>query len=325
MTRPRISHRFEYLLLTTVTAVVTRLPERAADLLGVTLGWLAGSLLRIRRSVVLENLERAFPEKSSSWRKEVATRTYRHFGREAIALIRFQSMSTEEIRGRCAVDGLDLFRAPVAQGVGVIALTGHFGNWEIAALSITSRGVPVDAVARRQRNPLFDDYMVRVRGRLGVGVIYQHEATRAIMRSLREARVVALLADQNFAGKGVFVNFFKVPASTVRGPGLLAQRTGSPVVFADSQRLSGWRAEYRIRLFPIHIQPSGDAEQDIHRWTSAYVSKLEEVIRESPEQYFWFHKRWKTRPPGPEPRSSRQVASGTREALGEADRLEEME
>ena len=315
MSRVRVSHRVEYLFVVSTAALVVRLPEPIAHGLGTLLGWIAGSILRIRRGVVLENLACAFPDRSDRWRRKVAGATYRHFGREAVSILRFPHMSGEEIRARCQVDGLDFLRGPIEDGCGVIGLAGHFGNWEIAALSATARGVPVAALARRQRNPLFDQYMKQVRDSLDIQGIPHSEATRGILRCLKEPTVVALVADQNYAGNGVFVDFFGFPASTARGPGVIASRTGVPVVFGDPRRLPGWRATYLVRFSSLEYESTDDTDENVRRVTSAYLAKLEGAVRESPEQYFWFHKRWKTRPPRSEPQLSQAVADGGPERL----------
>jgi KDO2-lipid IV(A) lauroyltransferase len=308
VTRPRLSHRIEYSLLVSLAALVVCLPETIAYGLGTALGWIAGSLLQIRRSVVQENLARAFPQRSDRWRRGVADAAYRHFAHEAVSLLRFSRMSAEDIRSRCEVEGLDLLREPIEGGRGVICLAGHFGNWEVAALSMTCRGIPLAALARRQRNPLFDEYVKRVRDGLGIQGIAQSDATLGIIRSLSEPRVVGILADQNYAGKGIFVDFFGVPASTARGPGVIALRAGVPVMFADPRRLPGRKARYMVRFSPIVFHSTDDVQENVRCITRAYLARLEDVVRESPEQYFWFHKRWKTRPPPSEPGISAAVA-----------------
>ncbi len=297
MKPPTLKHRFEYLLVILLVAVLTTLPEGLAGWIGRGLGWLGGSVLRIRRRVVDENLRRAFPGRSPRWYRSVALGTYRHFGGEIVSTLRLERMSQAERRERCRVEGFGHIEGPTSRGQGVLVLAGHFGNWEAAAVSTTSRGVPLDAVARRQRNSLFDEYALRARERLGTGVIYQGELLRAAMQSLRAGKVLALVADQNFTGDGVFVEFFGSPASTVRGPGILAIRTGAPVVFADPRREPGLRARYAVRYSRIAVPEGGDLEKRVRELTRTYMEKLEEAVRESPEQYFWFHKRWKTRPP----------------------------
>jgi KDO2-lipid IV(A) lauroyltransferase len=245
---------------------------------------------------VEENLARAFPEKSKLWRRGVAAATYRHLGREAAALLRMEGMTGEEIRERCEVSGIDRVREALADGRGVLLLTGHLGNWEVGGAAVAANDVPLDVVARLQRNRLFEARLSRMREELGMKVIYRHEATRALLRSLREPRAVALVADQNAPVGGIFVDFFGTPAATVRGPGSLAARTGAAVMTALVRRLDGRRARYHLAIEPLRMEASGDPSADLLALTRSYHIALETAIREAPEQYFWFHRRWKTRP-----------------------------
>lgn len=330
MTHPRLKDRVEHGLVVLAEAALVRVPEPLANAFGSALGWLAGSVLGIRRRTVEANLERAFPERSGPWRRKVAAQTYRHFGREAVSLLRFQRLSASEIQERTEVRGLEYLEEPISRGSGVIVLAGHFGNWEVAGASATARGIGVDAVARRQANSLFDGYMERVREQLGMGVVYRERAAREVLKRLKGSpQVVAIVADQNAGEAGVFVDFFGSPASTVRGPGVLALRADAPVVFVDPRRLSGSRARYRIEFVPLRYEPSGDLEEDVRRLTAAYMKQLEAAVREEPAQYFWFHKRWKTRPHPVEPRepgSPGPVPGVARSAGGPPDaHLEEAE
>ena len=291
-----LRHRAEHLLVVALVAVLVRIPEGLATAVARGLGVFAGAVLRIRRGVVDENLRRAFPGRSPRWYRSVALRTYRHFGGEVVSTFRLARMSPEQRRARFRVEGFDRIAEPVSTGRGVLLLAGHFGNWEVAAVSMRSRGVPIDALVRRQRNPLFDRYLRQTRTALGTGVIYDREPLRAAMKSLRAGRVLALVADQNFTGDGIFVEFFGSPASTVRGPGVLAMRTGAPVVFLDPRREPGLRARYTVRYSRLPQPDIDDLERGVRKLTQAYTQRLEAAIRECPEQYFWFHRRWKTRP-----------------------------
>lgn len=317
-----LAHRLEYLLFVGISTVVRAIPERGALALGAGLGWLVGSVLRLRRSTVDENLMRAFPEASPEWRRQVARASYRHLGREGVALLRMQAMSPAEVRGRTEVVGLEMVRRPLTEGRGVLILTGHLGNWEIGGAATAACGIPLDVVARRQKNPLFNAHLVRVREKLGMRVIDRQGATRHVLRAMREPRAVALVADQNVRAGGLFVDFFGVPASTERGPALLAERTGADVVVAIVHRLPGRTAQYRLSFEPLESDellesesPGSEPEESEPResaspradartmdaaeptvLTRAYLAALERGIRAAPDQYFWFHRRWKTRP-----------------------------
>jgi len=301
--------RIQDLLIRAVEGLLRILPEPAAVMLGGGLGRVAGSGMRIRRQVVEENLRRAFPGRESSWVARTASASYAHIGREGVALLRMGALGPEEVRERTRVEGIEHVEAPLAKGHGVILLTGHLGNWEIGGAALAVRGIPMDVVARRQNNPLFDARLVRTRESLGMRVVERDGSTKTLLRSLRTGRVVALVADQNVLSGGVFVEFFGVPAATARGPELLAERTGAAVVFATAIRRSGRRARYDVVLRPL-LPAAGDepAEapappdtrdtRDTRDLLRRYLAALEESIRGAPSQYLWAHKRWKTRPPG---------------------------
>lgn len=303
--RPSFRHRLEYGLLRAAAGILARAPEWVGAGLASLLGWIAGSLLRIRRGTVERNLSTAFPDRSVRWRKRVARAAYRHFAREAVSILRIEAMDRREIASRVQLEGSEALQRALESGTGAILLAGHFGNWEIAGMGFAARGLPIDAVVRRQSNPLFDAYMRNARARAGMGVLYRDEATRQVPKRLRESRAIAMVADQNAARGGIFVDFFGRPAATARGPGVLALRAGATVLFADPRRLPGWRARYRLDLRPIQFESGGSVEERVHALTRAFLERLEATIREAPEQYFWFHNRWRTRPEGEVPAGNR--------------------
>lgn len=297
MKRPELRHRLEFLGFRILTLGAWLLPEPVALALGAGVGQVAGTLLRIRRSVVDRNLARAFPGESAAWRNRVARGAYRHVGREGVALLRLGRVPVEELRDRVTLEGGDALDRAFEAGRGVIVMAGHLGNWEVGGGSVTLAGLPLDVVAQVQHNPLFDAELVAIRERLGMRVIPRGEATRAGLRSLREGRGLGLVADQNVRSGGIFVDFFGVPASTPRGPGLLALRTGASVVTLMCLREPGPRSRYRVHFEEVPVPAGDDQEAAIREVLESCTRILERYIRMAPEQYFWFHKRWKTRPP----------------------------
>ncbi len=296
-----LSHRLEYTAFRLFRGVLLVLPEPIAQGLGAVLGWLFGSVLRVRRRVVDENLARAFPDADPAWRRRVGAASYRHLGREAVAMFRLAGTSPERVRAVTEVEGLEELRETLAGGKGVVMVTGHLGNWEMGGAAVAARGVPVDAVVQLQRNQRFDEDLRRARERLGMHVMSKQSAPRAVLKSLRDGHLVALVADQNVLRGAVFVDFFGIPAASARGPAVFALRTGAPLWVGAALRVSGGTRRYRIVIRPVTVEPTGDQEEDVRRMTRACLAVLEEWIREAPEQYFWLHKRWKTRPPIPEP------------------------
>jgi KDO2-lipid IV(A) lauroyltransferase len=278
-------------------ASLSFLPTKWALGLGEALGWLAGVVLRIRRNVVDENLTRAFPDESADWRRRVAVACYRHLGRESVAIFRMAGRSAAEIRAMTEVDGLDELSAVLETGQGVVVMTGHIGNWEMGSAGVAARGVPIDVVVHGQRNRRFGDDLIETRGRLGVTVIHRDVAPRHVLKSLRRGRMVVLAADQNVTGSGIFIDFFGVPASTARGPAVFTLRAGVPLWFAAVVCTSDAQPRYRIVFRPVEATLTGAMDEDVRILTEAATRQLEAFIREAPEQYFWHHRRWKTRPP----------------------------
>lgn len=295
--RPTFRHRIEYLLYRAAIGIFLHVPETLALRLGEGLGWMAGVVFRIRWRTVMDHLRWAFPERDDAWRRRVARGSFRHMGRESVATFRLASSGPEEIRERTSVTGLEALEAAVEEGQGAIVVTGHFGNWEVGGASLAARGIPLDVVAQRQRNPLFDRALNRTRERLAMTVIERGEAPKRVLRSLRKGRVVAIVGDQNLRHGGVFVDFFGRPASTARGVAVFALRTGTPIFLGIARREPGFPQRYRVMLERVVYHPTGDMAGDEVRLTEAHTRHLEEQVRRTPEQYFWQHRRWKTRPP----------------------------
>jgi Kdo2-lipid IVA lauroyltransferase/acyltransferase len=289
---PTFSHRMEMGAVHALRFAVRGLGWRGGDLLGRTLG---GTVYRlgIRRDVVLEHVSRAFPDRDERWVRRTARASYSHLGREAATMVRLLDAGPDLIRKLTQVDGLEEVRAALAEGHGVVVTTGHLGNWEIGGSALAVRGVPIDVVAQRQANPLFEALLERSRERLGMRVIERSRASREALRSLRQGRLVAFVADQDGRGSGVFVPFMGRPASTHRGPALMALRTGAPIFFGAALRTVGG---YHVRLRRVEADRSGSTDEAVQRLTAAFTAVLEEEVRRMPGQYFWQHKRWKTRP-----------------------------
>lgn len=292
----RAQHRVEYVLLRAAIAFLNLWPDRVAEAAGAALGRMGYWPLRIRRRQAEENVRLAFPERDEAWVQRVVRASYEHLGRETVVILRLPKKSREYILARTGGEGLEQALADFSLGRGCVVCAGHFGNWEVGAAIMPARGYPVDAIVTRQQNPLFDDYIVRTRQQLGIGIITRGGATEVAARALRAGRAVAFAADQNANRTGIFVPFFGRLASTHRGAALLAVRTGAPMYLALPTREAD--GSYVLKLQKVEFDRSGDLDDVVLRGTAAFTAMLEAGIRERPEQYLWQHRRWKTRPPG---------------------------
>lgn len=294
--RRRVRHRLEFGLVLLARAIDRVLGPRLAGRVAAALGRFTYRVLRIRRGVVDDQIRLAFPDRDEAWRRQVAIEAYEHLGREAMMLLRLSRLGPEDVVAATDMDagGLAAIRASVDAGVGAVLVTGHFGNWEIAGASAAARGIPVDVVAQRQANPLVDRLVNDARERLGMRIMRRGGATRGALRSLRRGRAVGLVADQDARAGGVFVPFFGRPASTHRGPAVLALRAGAPVFMGTAVRKPDGR--YRVTIREIPAPRAGEPDDRADRFTAALAAALESAVREEPGQYLWHHRRWKTRP-----------------------------
>lgn len=292
-------HRLEYAATRVAQGLVCVLPAGAARELGAFLGAVAFSPLGIRRRVVLGHLERVFgPELSEAEIRRIAAESYRNFGRMSFEYARFPRLTEAAVRSTITLEGREHLDAALEQGRGAILVAGHFGNWELFA-TLATMGYPVTFLVGEQHNSLVDGLMNRLRARFGVEIVPMRGSLTGVFRALKRNRIVAMLSDQDAGPRGIFVEFLGLPASTPYGPGRFAAKTGSPLLPGMVVREE--RGRHRIIICPPVEVPPGDADdtEQARALTQGYTSVLEKFVRRYPDQYFWMHRRWKTRPPAP--------------------------
>jgi KDO2-lipid IV(A) lauroyltransferase len=297
----RLPHYAQYYAIRGAVAALDRLSIRRAGRIGEWIGGLGYRPLGIRRAVVERQVRAAFPGLAESEVLRIARASYEHLGRTSIEAALISALSADQVRAMFdRVEGADALAAARAEGKGVLLVSGHLGNWELAGAFVAASGVPIEAVARGMENPLFDRYITRTRHDLGMTVIHDADAVRRVPRAMREGKAVAMLVDQGAVGlASTWVPFFGRYAKTPRGPAVFALRLGAPVVFATALRQPN--GKYVMYYERVPVQPTGDREADVDRIVMDYTATLERWIRRAPEQYFWHHRRWKHQRPGTPP------------------------
>ena len=306
-------HRVELLLLRAPLALLSRLPPRLGDALAGLLGGFVYRVAGWRRGVVESQLAAAYPDASREWVRRVARACYAHFVREMVAVVAFSRRGPEALLRCVEYRGLEELRAAAEAG-GALIVSGHYGNWELAASSVAARGIPMYGVYQPQSNAPVDAWVARLRESLGIRLVRRGESAAAARRILRSGGVLGLAADQDARARGVFVPFFGRPASTHRGPAALALALGAPLFIGIMRRVGpGRRYRLEIELVRPASEPAagerdegGEGRDSVREWTARWVAALERAVRVSPEQYLWHHRRWKSRPPG-----TRGLAAGT--------------
>jgi len=253
------------------------------------------------RQVGLFNLQLAFPEWSERERRRILFQTFRGFGRMLADFASFPKLTRDNIERLIVYDGFEHYAHAQAQGKGVIFLTGHFGNWELSSFAHSLYGYPLNFTVRQMDNPLLDSLITRYRCLSGGRPVEKNDFARRALQALRRGEAVGVLMDTNMlASEGIFVDFFGRPASTTSAPARLARKTGAALVLGYALWDPKLR-KYRLRFEPVSWIEHEDAEEEVRLNTANFNRLIEAAVRLRPDQWFWVHRRWKTRPPGEPP------------------------
>jgi len=258
-------------------------------------------LPRLRKTAEI-NLRIAFPAWSDIQRKKVIRGMLRNLGWMAAEFVRLPKYSKKNIEQIVALDGHENFLEGQRRGKGVLYLTGHIGAWELSSFAHALYGFPLHYMARRIDNQKIDALVNRYRCLPGNRPIFKNESARVMLKALKEAGTVGILADQNtMPGEAVFVDFFGKQASTTTGIARVALHTDAAVVpgYAVWDEAIG---KYRLRFEPpVELIRTGDMERDVVENTQKFTKVIEDIIRKYPDQWVWVHGRWNTRPKGEPP------------------------
>ena len=273
------------------------LPKGWAIQLGRGVGLLYYYLVKKRREIASTNLQIAFGDHfTASQRTEICKASFINVGKTCIEFLRFPKRNAENIWNEVTVDGKENLYTALEAGKGAIVFLAHFGNWELLSL-VYGALIPdrAKAIAFPLKNDLLNTYISRHREQMSLELIPRKQAVRETLRALKNNQAVGFFADQNAGPEGVFVEFLGKPASAVRGPAVLALKTGAPLLFSLDIRQPDDRHHVYISS-PIYTEPSDDFERDVELYTAQMLEQLETYIHKYPEQWLWLHNRWKTQP-----------------------------
>jgi KDO2-lipid IV(A) lauroyltransferase len=256
------------------------------------------------RRIAMRNLEMAYGEELNETEREAICRqTFTHLACVLLELPCLITLNAGNVERFITFSGLENMYATVKKGTGVLVMASHFGNWELMSLAFSLRFWPFSVVVRPLDNNHLNRLIDRVRSSGGNRTIPKNDSVRTILRLLRQGEGIAILVDQNVDWyEGVFVPFFKERACTSKALATLALRTGAAVLPIYNFRHADGRYE---AVFEPEVQliRTGDSISDIEENTALFNRIIEGYVRAHPEQWFWLHQRWKTRPYDPWPRT----------------------
>jgi len=268
-----------------------RLSDENVEVWSRRFGILIYRLSRRYRTVAETNLARAFPEWDSNTVRQVAKTTFRNFVRAALLFFRAFHQPPDKVDETVVVSGMEHIENALAAGHGLILITAHYGNWELAARWLVRRGYKVNVVARSTDDPTTTGMVNKVRENGGYNVIDRETGAVAALRCLKRNEVLCILPDQNVNG-GIFVDFFGRPVATALGPAMLALRSGAAVVCAFAPRGEDGKTYVTVQP-PLDVERTGDEREDARILTQKYTYVIEREIRKDPAQWLWLHDRWR--------------------------------
>ena len=289
-----LQHRIEYIVVKFLILILNPLPLRLALRLGDVLGFLAFSVLRVRRRVTLINLKNSFGDKYTDREyRRIGLRSYINFVQSMIEFGLYPKLKRMGLQNMISMVNHEILDEHLKTGKGAVLISGHFGNLELIGIATTMYKYPVDFLVGKQHNKLINDMLNKNRALFGVGIIEIGVSAREVFRVLKQGRWIAFLADQDARRDGTIVNFLGRPASTPKGAAAFALRYDCPIIVGALVRKN--LTEHTLYIEgPIKIEPTGDKDKDIQTLTQAYTDIIGKYIELYPDHYFWMHKRWKT-------------------------------
>lgn len=294
MTKPpplllRIGHALQGAALALLWSIFRMLPVERASAAAGAVARAIGPRLAVSR-IARRNLARAFPDMSAAEIEATVRAVWDNLGRVAGE---FPHVGRLDLFNdpRVAVDGVEHIDRLRDDGRPGIFFTAHLGNWELAAIAVAQRGIPLGVVYRAANNPTADDLIRRGRANLpGELLAKGRDGAKRALAILQRGGHLGLLPDQKM-NDGINVPFFGRPAMTAPALAQFALKYDCPVVPIHVVREGGFR--FRIIVEPpLDIRPTGDRHADVAAITAEVNRVIEEWIRRTPGQWLWLHRRW---------------------------------
>src|SRR5580658_8390802 len=270
-------------------------PRPLADWMGARCANVLDLAIPRLRRIADRNLSRAYADRDADWRRRTIDGVFASVGRLLVAFARLPRITNANVSDWIRYEGFEHYQRAKDRGNGVLFATAHLGNWELSAYAHALLTEPMNVVVRPLDNPSIDAIVEGRRALSGNNLLSKRDFARSILQALRRNEPVGILVDQNTsADNGAFVPFFGRLACANLTFAKLAARSGADVI----PGFAVWNQQerrYILRFYPA-VAVTGDAVEDTRRIQQA----IETAIRETPDQWLWNHRRWKTRPEGEE-------------------------
>ena len=274
-----------YGALSVLSSILKILSVRKLHILSQNIASILFNYIPKRKNTALKNLKIAFPDKSDEWINTTLKKCYSFFTYNFLQFLAFPfDPNSIEIE----VVGKKYLNNAINENSGTVLVSAHFGSWEILGYWFGINNYPLVGIAQKQKNKGANLFFEEKRQLSGTKQVYRKSSMDSLYEILNANKILGLVSDQDARGKGVFVDFFNKPASTHKGAALFHLNTNASLIFGICVQKD--IEKYRVEFIPIN--PKKKSIEDI---TQLYTTIIEQSIKKYPEQYFWFHNRWKTK------------------------------
>ena len=276
-----------------VLRLFSYLPLRILAILGTGLGDLSYCLFSSRRKIAKKNIQSCFPDWSEKQTATTARNCFRLIGQSIFYSGFGWWADKKKLNKKVTIFNREHYDKAIAQGKNIILLAPHFCALEIAGI-VLSQERPMISMYQHTKNRLVDNFVKNGRGRFDGILVERKQPLRNLIRLIRKGYPFYYLPDQDARDKGVFAPFFGIQASTIPVLGKFTAMSKAVVIPCSTKILSNGKGFEVYLGNPMENFPNGDDLKD----TALMNQSIENMITLMPEQYFWVHKRFKTRPPG---------------------------
>lgn len=286
----RLSHRLEYIGLVGFSKLLCVIPRRIALRFGSAIGSFAWAI-GIRKELVLANIARARPEASRDALEKIGKQAAKNFGRTVTEFIRYGIKDRDLVPSLVTIEGLETLKETLGEGKGALVLTGHHGAWAIYFAAISMSGIPLSLLVGKQHNEKVDEFILKIPGDRVEFISKGRAAVKKILNKLNEGRAVVMVSDQHAGKHGVVVPFLGEEASTLPLPGSFAIKYNIPVFIMTGQRLEN--GNHLVKIDKLEIPEMENDDERKVEVLRLYNKKMGDTVAACPEQYFWYHRRWR--------------------------------
>ena len=271
------------------------LPHGALLLLGALLGRLYYMIIKKQRERAVRQMMQGLSISEKEARKIVRA-SFVNLAQNMLEILYMPKLNRENLHEYIEIEHLERLKDALAEGHGVVVLTGHIGTWEWLSAAFSLSGLPVTAIAKTQLNAEYSRVLDDLRATIGAEIFSRGTSELlAAGRALKNGKILGFLADQDAGPGGAFIEFLGKTAATPLGPAVFSRKFRAPVVPAFILRRPDGRHTVRVYERMEYVD-TGDTEKDLYDLTVRMTRLMEEVIRENPTQWLWFQKRWNTPP-----------------------------